>query len=188
MSRAAAIAALVLSASAFATGQEPRIRTWSDSITLRPSGLRVRLPADGVRWQQESGVSHGDTVYVLVGILLPEGTTVSLQIDFAPALVMGRSVGDCAAYLEALRRGYAPHDPLSRLRIVSRPGWVPSGSGWSRRVIATDRATQTACHDGGRRPVIVETSDDPGTPQVARAVRGLLRLVGDAASRVVDRR
>jgi hypothetical protein len=180
-------AALAFGASWETRVQEPRVRAWGDSITLRPSGLRLRLPADGIRWEQQSGVSHGDTTYFLVGTL-PEGSTLSLRIDSVPAQVMGRNVGSCGDYLDALKRGYAELGQRSGIRILSRQDWIPRGSGWSSHVIAIGRTTLTACHDGGRRPLMVDTTDDPTSPLLALAARTLLWLVGAAASRTAGTR
>jgi hypothetical protein len=178
----AAMVVFVAGACRATPAQEPRVRAWGDSVTLQPSGLRLRLPADGIRWEQENGVSHGDTIHLLVGTL-PDGATLSLQIDSVPSRVLGRRIGNCGDYLDLLKRSLAGPGQGAAVRVLDHQDWVPRGSGWSAEVLAVGRTTLTACHDGGRRPLIVDTTDDPRDPRLVPPVRTLLWLVGDAARR-----
>lgn len=158
--------------------QAPTVTTWGDSITLQSTNLRLRLPADGVRWE-ERGVQgeSGTTYYHLFG-KLDRGHEIELEPYFPDVTMGGASCDGWVEHQQWLRQRLQSNGiRVGKEKSVDTPPWLPAAPGWNKRVWMSN-----ACFDVGHQALLVVAMTDIKDRRAVEAVRTLLWYLGEAAS------
>jgi len=174
--RVVVCAATLVLAADVAAAQAPAVSSWSDSVTLESVHLQMRLPADGVRWQERAVIGSDGTRYVHLFGKVKGGHL----LEVAPRFEMQASCDGWVEHMQsvfAILRSRGQDTP--RERSATNPPWLPRATGWSERVWMGN-----ACFDGGRQPmiIVIDAWQELDNDHDITALRTLLWYLGEAAA------